>query len=343
MLRVLKLYYKVASSQLPALQIALRTKLVLESRQFSASSSTDCSAYESCTKKLPVLSFQLYRLLRVLKMYYKVASSQLPALQIAPRTKDVLQSRQFSASSSTDCSAYQSCTRKSPVLSFQLYRLLRVLKLYIFASSQQCLPRNLHMEVHKALRLPRNLHLEVRKVLHLPRNLHMELHKVLRLPRNLHLEVHNALCLPRNLRVDVHKVLRAPGHLHLEVHKVLRLPRNLHMDVHKVLHLPRNLDVEVHKVLCQPRNLHFKKQVKTLIFTKCCACYEICPHGGSQVLHLPRNLHMDVHKVLRLPRNLDMEVHKALCLPRNLHFKKQVKTLIPKEGRFRPCPNMIRE
>ena len=70
---------------------------------------------------LPVLSFQLYRLLRVLKLYYKVASPQLPALQIAPRTKValespalqiaprtkvVLQSRQFSASSSTDCSAY---------------------------------------------------------------------------------------------------------------------------------------------------------------------------------------------------------------------------------------------
>ena len=74
----------------------------------------------------PVLSFQLYRLLRVLKLYYEVASSQLLAAQIAPRAevvlqsrqfsssnlpdtpraKVVLQSRQFSASSSTDCSAY---------------------------------------------------------------------------------------------------------------------------------------------------------------------------------------------------------------------------------------------
>ena len=72
MLRVLKLYYKVASSQLPAPQ-----------------------------------------LLRALQLYYKVASSQLPAPQIAPRTKVVLQSspatprttvvlqsRQFSSSSS---------------------------------------------------------------------------------------------------------------------------------------------------------------------------------------------------------------------------------------------------
>ena len=45
LVRVLKLYYKVASSQLPAPQIAPRTKVVLETRQFSASSSTDCSAY----------------------------------------------------------------------------------------------------------------------------------------------------------------------------------------------------------------------------------------------------------------------------------------------------------
>ena len=36
------------------------------------------------------------QILRVLKLYYKVASSQLPAPQIAPRTKVVLQSRQFS-------------------------------------------------------------------------------------------------------------------------------------------------------------------------------------------------------------------------------------------------------
>ena len=60
-LRVLKLYYKVASSQLPATQI-----------------------------------------LRVLQLYYKVASSQLPAPQIAPRTNVVLPSHQFSSSSSPD-------------------------------------------------------------------------------------------------------------------------------------------------------------------------------------------------------------------------------------------------
>ena len=106
------------------------------------------------------------------------------------------------------------------------------------------LPRNLHMEVHKALRLPRNPHLEVHTVLRLPRNLHMEVHSVLCLPRNLHMEVHTVLCLPRNLHMEVHKVLCLPRDLHTEVHKVLRLPRNLHMKVHKVLRLPRNLHIK---------------------------------------------------------------------------------------------------
>ena len=75
----------------------------------------------------------------------------------------------------------------------------------------------------------------------LPRNLHMEVHKVLCLPRNLRMEVHTVLCLPRTLRMEVHKVLCLPRNLRAAVHKVLRLPRNLHMKVHKVLRLPRNL------------------------------------------------------------------------------------------------------
>ena len=78
-----------------------RTKVVLQGRQFSASSSPDTPLY-SCTTRSPVLSFQPHRLLRVLKLYYKVASSQLPAPQIAPRTKVVLPSHQFSSSSSPD-------------------------------------------------------------------------------------------------------------------------------------------------------------------------------------------------------------------------------------------------
>ena len=101
LIRVLKLYYKVASSQLPAPQIAPHTKVVLQSRQFSSSSSPDTPRT------------------KVVLQSRQFSSSSSPE---TPRTKVVLQSRQFSASSSTGCSAYYSCTAKSPVLIFQLPR-----------------------------------------------------------------------------------------------------------------------------------------------------------------------------------------------------------------------------
>ena len=75
------MYYEVASSQLLAAQIAPRTKVVLESRQFSASSSTDTPRT------------------KVVLQSRQFSSSSSPD---TPRTKVVLQSRQFSASSSPD-------------------------------------------------------------------------------------------------------------------------------------------------------------------------------------------------------------------------------------------------
>ena len=71
----------VASSQLPAPQIAPRTKVVLQSRQFSSSSSPDTPR-----TKVVLESRQF-------------SSSSSPD---TPRTKVVLQSRQFSSSSSPD-------------------------------------------------------------------------------------------------------------------------------------------------------------------------------------------------------------------------------------------------
>ena len=44
---------------------------------------------------LPTSHLPAAQLLRALKLYYAVASSQLPAPQIAPRTTVVLQSHQF--------------------------------------------------------------------------------------------------------------------------------------------------------------------------------------------------------------------------------------------------------
>ena len=90
LLCVLKLHCQVASSHLPTPQLLCVLKLY----------------YQVASSHLPAP-----QLLLVLQLYYKVASSQLlpthqfassqlPAPQIAPRTKVVLQSHQFSASSS---------------------------------------------------------------------------------------------------------------------------------------------------------------------------------------------------------------------------------------------------
>ena len=93
MLRVLKLYYKVASSHLPASQILRVLKLYYK----VASSHLPAPQILRVLKlyyKVTSSHLPAPQILRVLKLYYKVASSQLPAPQITPRTKVVLQSRQ---------------------------------------------------------------------------------------------------------------------------------------------------------------------------------------------------------------------------------------------------------
>ena len=110
----------LASSQLPAPQITPRTTVVLQSRQFSSSSSPDTprtkvvlqsrqfsSSSSAATPRTKVVlqsrqfSASSYPL-RVLKLYYNFASSHLPSSPATLRTKVVLQSRHFSSSSSTD-------------------------------------------------------------------------------------------------------------------------------------------------------------------------------------------------------------------------------------------------
>ena len=54
------------------------------------------------------------QILRVLKLYYKVASSQLPAPQIAPRTKGVLQSRQIAPRTKVVLPSHQFSSSSSP-------------------------------------------------------------------------------------------------------------------------------------------------------------------------------------------------------------------------------------
>ena len=61
-------------------------------------------------------------ILRAPKLYCAVASSQLPAPQLPPRTKVVLQSSEYLSFQLPSYSAYYSCTTKSPVLISQLPR-----------------------------------------------------------------------------------------------------------------------------------------------------------------------------------------------------------------------------
>ena len=118
--RVLKLFYKVASSHPPAPQILRVLKLY-----YPLTSSHLPTPQLLCVLKLyyHVASSPLpaSQRLRVLKLYYAVASSQLPAPQIAPRTKVVLETRQLSASSST------ATPRTKVVLHFALSPAFRVL------------------------------------------------------------------------------------------------------------------------------------------------------------------------------------------------------------------------
>ena len=100
------MHYTVASFQLPAPQIAPRTKVVLQSQQCSSSSSPDTPRTQVV---LPTRQFSSShspatpRTTVVLPRRQFSASSS-PA---TPRTKVVLQSRQFSAPTSTACSAAQ--------------------------------------------------------------------------------------------------------------------------------------------------------------------------------------------------------------------------------------------
>ena len=81
-LRVLKLYYTVASSQLPAPQIAPHYKVASSHLPAPQILRVLKLYYKVASSHLPAP-----QILRVLKLNYKVASSQLPAPQIAPRLK----------------------------------------------------------------------------------------------------------------------------------------------------------------------------------------------------------------------------------------------------------------
>ena len=130
-----------------------QSKVVLQSRQFSSSSSSDTPRTKVVLQSRQLIAPRT----KVVLQSRQFSSSSSPDTS---RTKVVVQSRQFSASSSTDTS----CTKvvlQSRQFSSSSSADFRALKLHYKVASSQLpapqmlrLPRNLHMEVHKGLCLP---------------------------------------------------------------------------------------------------------------------------------------------------------------------------------------------
>ena len=243
-IRIVKLHYKVTSSARPAQMILCfqlhRLLRVLQlyykqSRQFFSSSLPDNP------RTRVVLQCR--------------ACSQLPAVQIAPRHVGVCSAPVLSAQdpSGVLCLVAQDRSRSIlPVPKF-FYKVatsqlpachtLRVLKLhYKEASSQPQAPQTLC--------LPRNLHMEVHKVLCLRRNPHMEMHKVLFLPRSA-AHATNDICT-------------------WSFTKSLHLRRRLHMEVHKECCTCHEICTWRFTKCCTCHDICTKR------FTKCCTCNDIC-------------------------------------------------------------------
>ena len=226
---VLKLHYKVASSQLPAPQIAPRTKVALQSRQFSASSSAD-----------------------------------------TPRTKVALQSRQFSASSSTDAvpatkSAHGGLQSAVPGTKSA------------HGGSQSAVPatKSAHEGSQSAAPATKSAHQAP-----VPSR-RQGVHPTPWQPASA---AHSTQMLPAERRcpADARAYIRPLGKQ--------QAPHTVHMEVHKVLCLPRDLRMKVHKVLRLPRNLHIKRRcpadarayIRPLGKQQSAAPATRSAHGGSQ-------------------------------------------------------------
>ena len=108
MLRVLRLYLKVAIVQPEPRECAPRTTSVLKNCDFRSGAAGARSAYYVCTQKLRFSSRSCGGVLRVLRLYLKVAIFQ-PELR-APHTTSVLKSYDFPAGAAGARSAYYVCT-----------------------------------------------------------------------------------------------------------------------------------------------------------------------------------------------------------------------------------------
>ena len=107
MLRVLRLYLKVAIFQPELREHAPHTTSVLKDCDFppgaaGAHSAGVCSAYYDCTQKLRFSSLSCGSTLRTLRLYLKVPIFQPELQEHAPRTTFVLKSCDFQAGAAAD-------------------------------------------------------------------------------------------------------------------------------------------------------------------------------------------------------------------------------------------------
>ena len=108
-LRVLRLYLKVAIFQPELREHAPHTTSVLKNCDFPLGAAGACSAYYVCTQKLR-FSSRSGGVLRVLRLYLKVALFRPELREHAPHTTSVLKSYDFPAGAAGARSAYYVCT-----------------------------------------------------------------------------------------------------------------------------------------------------------------------------------------------------------------------------------------
>ena len=235
-------YYTVASSQLPAPQIAPRTKVVLQSHQFSASSSPatprttvvlqsrQCSSSSSPDTPRP----------QVVLPTRQFSSSRSPA---TPRTTVVLPRRQFSASSSP-ATLRTKVVLPSRQFSSSHSQLLRVLQSYYHVASSQ-------LPAPQLLRVLRLYYKVASSELPAPQLAPLESHSRLRF-------AHSTRTISAEGRAVISQIALSPAFRALDTHDLRRGLRG------------------------QPANrLHFAHSTRTISADRTLACVSRTRHARS--------------------------------------------------------------
>ena len=267
-------------------------------------------------------------MLRVLKLYYKVASSQLPAPQIAPRTKVVLPSHQFSSSSSPDTPrtkvVLQSRQCSPAFRALDTHDLRRGLRGYRTNRTLACISHTRHARSpQRVVWAPDKSHPRLHFA-HSTRRISAEgcarMGQIALSPAFRTLDTHD---LRRGLRVKSPKRAfrtRLPQKLTRESLQNERFVRDFLQkssgNTHRSTHITQPCQAVSRFQPLQTTSAHTPIPIGTATFTSTtthnltipCACHESFPIHTS-----------NAHKVLRLPRNLTSLTPRNLTIPCACH------------------------